>query len=81
MQIYKSCHNDFGYNDTVCDNLLKNFTDENDQVQEEVRKVHIISATRLLEYFSIFGHLQQLKLIYPKSIKKLPMLAQHFAKY
>ncbi len=22
MQIYKSCHIDFGFNDTVCDNLV-----------------------------------------------------------
>jgi hypothetical protein len=36
MQIYKSCHVDFNFNDTVCDNLVKGFPDENDLVQNEV---------------------------------------------
>ena len=36
MQIYKSCHIDFGLNDTVCENLVSQFEDENDLVQEEV---------------------------------------------
>ena len=36
MQIYKSCHIDFGFNDTVCENLVSQFKDENDLVQDEV---------------------------------------------
>ncbi len=37
MQIYKSCHVDFGYNDTVCDNLVQDFKEQNEEVQNEVQ--------------------------------------------
>ena len=39
MIIYKSCIVDFGYNDTVCDNLVtpnKTYEDQNTEVQNEV---------------------------------------------
>jgi hypothetical protein len=39
MQIYKSCHVDFGYNDTVCENLVSDFKPQNDEVQNEVHEV------------------------------------------
>jgi hypothetical protein len=45
MQILKSCHIDFGFNDTVCENLVKNFSDANDMVQEEVRAFRHFTAT------------------------------------
>ena len=36
MTIYKSCRADFHYNDTVCENLVTDFKEENDIVQNEV---------------------------------------------
>ena len=36
MIIYKSCRVDFGYNDTVCENLIDDFPDENTEIQNEV---------------------------------------------
>ena len=36
MTIYKSCRIDFGYNDTVCTNIVTDFPDENKLVQEKV---------------------------------------------
>ena len=37
MLIYKSCRIDFGYNVTVCDNLVSDYKDQNDLVQDEVK--------------------------------------------
>lgn len=36
MIIYKSCKLDFHYNETVCENLVTDYKEENKQVQEEV---------------------------------------------
>jgi hypothetical protein len=36
MTLLKSCKADFGFNDTVCDNLVTDFPDQNEVVQEEV---------------------------------------------
>ena len=36
--IEKTCKNDFGFNDTVCDNLVNIFEDENTLIQNEVNK-------------------------------------------
>ena len=37
MQIQKSCKIDFGFNDTVCDNLVDDkYKEEDDLVQDEV---------------------------------------------
>ena len=39
MTIYKACKVDFPeYNETVCENLVSDYKDENELVQEEVRK-------------------------------------------
>ena len=38
MLIEKTCKNDFGFNDTVCDNLVNIFEDENTLIQNEVNK-------------------------------------------
>ena len=37
MVLEKSCKVDFGFNDTVCDNLVHDFKEENELVQNEVR--------------------------------------------
>ncbi len=37
MTIYKSCRLDFGYNDSVCSNLIPDYPDENEEVQEKVK--------------------------------------------
>ena len=37
MIIEKTCRVDFDFNQTVCDNLVNNYTKENDMVQDEVR--------------------------------------------
>ena len=41
MTIYKTCRDDFGYNETVCDdeNLLTIYKDENEEIQNEVCKI------------------------------------------
>ena len=36
MLIEKTCKNDFDFNDTVCDNLVNIFEDENTLIQNEV---------------------------------------------
>jgi hypothetical protein len=36
MQIYKCCRIDFGFNDTVCENLVTDFKEENLMVQDRV---------------------------------------------
>ena len=36
MVLEKSCKVDFGYNDTVCENLVSDFKNENKVVQDEV---------------------------------------------
>ena len=38
MLIEKTCKVDFGFNDTVCDNLVNIFEDENTLIQNEVNK-------------------------------------------
>ncbi len=38
LTIYKSCRNDFGYNKTVCENLLEDYPEENKKVQDTVRQ-------------------------------------------
>ena len=38
MLIEKTCKNDFGFNDTVCDNLVNVFEYENTLIQNEVNK-------------------------------------------
>ena len=40
MIIYKSCRVDFGYNDTVCENLIDDFPDENTEIQNEVSIIY-----------------------------------------
>ena len=44
MTIYKTCRVDFGYNDTVCNNLVTEFHDENDEIQIDVG---LITLTKL----------------------------------
>ena len=42
LKIVKSCKIDFGFNDTVCDNLVSgNFSEENDMVQDKVLKLFV----------------------------------------
>ena len=43
MVIYKTCRDDFGYNETVCDdeNLLTIYKEENEEIQNEVCKIQM----------------------------------------
>ena len=47
MQIYKCCHVDFGFNDTVCNNLVKEFKPQNEMVQDKVQIILIIIVNNL----------------------------------
>ena len=42
MVLEKSCKVDFGFNDTVCDNLVHDFKEENELVQNEVRHTYYV---------------------------------------
>ena len=44
MVLEKSCKVDFGFNDTVCDNLVHDFKEENELVQNEVRNNNPFSS-------------------------------------
>ena len=41
MVLDKCCKIDFGYNDTVCDNLVTDFKEQNKQVQDEVAQFKV----------------------------------------
>ncbi len=47
MNIYKSCRVDFGYNDTICLNLIPDYPDENEEIQEVVsqNRIYICSQS------------------------------------
>ena len=47
MLIYKSCRVDFNFNETVCDNLVTDFKEENDLVQNEVGSHHQCDQKKL----------------------------------
>ena len=36
ITIHKTCKVDFGYNDTVCENLVTEYREENEEIQNEV---------------------------------------------
>ena len=52
MIIYKSCRVDFGYNDTVCENLIDDFPDENTEIQNEVSIIHY--NQKKLDHLTLF---------------------------
>ena len=56
MVIYKSCKSDFGYNSTVCNNLIDDFPDQNTEIQNEVAQFNTyqIYVTTLLPAFLAF---------------------------
>jgi hypothetical protein len=46
MIIYKACRVDFDFNETVCDNLVTDFKDENELVQNEVQSRKNVKSTQ-----------------------------------
>ena len=55
MTIYKACKVDFPeYNETVCENLVTDYKDENELVQEEVR---------ILTKYLCFGYLRKVNTV------------------
>ena len=57
MQIDKCCHVDFGFNDTVCDNLVSQFEKENDLIQAEIAQFNVFQemvSSSLPIFFSFY---------------------------
>ena len=55
MIIEKTCRVDFDFNQTVCDNLVNNYTKENDMVQDEVRIFEPRKLRKLRSNFVFIG--------------------------
>ena len=53
ITIHKSCKVDFGYNDTVCENLVTDYREENEEIQNEVAQF-IVYKMIVGTFFPVF---------------------------